>query len=694
MLDKLLALLSKKSDDGSFAERDSQPATLDRFNRILRGARGYGFLDWDIDAGVASWGGDFWFHLGYSAEDIAHVERVENFIKYLHPQEVDQFRADIAHLLKHEEAKILTIRVKAKNNSYVWVEARLDAVADQKGRTRYISGVVCDVTELKETEQALRLSEARHARIIQASNDGIWEWSAEDGGIPMKKTGKDGRWEWTPDASGFTFNSRCWELVGYSQDDPIIQGGLMSWLKLMHPEDGKRFDKMITDHITMGSAFDIEYRVRGKAGDWRWIRGRGHMAYDDKGRPTRMSGTNMDITELKRAEERVVKAKIQAEKANQAKSEFLSSMSHELRTPLNAILGFAQLFESDTNLTSEQKQNIQEIKVAGKHLLELVGDVLDLAKIEAGHMNLNMEDVLPSRLINECATLLKSQVEKRDLNLDIEFHGLEAYIIKADSVRLKQVLLNLIGNAVKYNREGGAIKIEFIASDVGKLRIAVKDTGLGIADKLQSQLFQPFNRLGAETSGIEGSGVGLVITKQLVEQMGGAIGFASEEKVGSEFWIDFTIASIGQAELQPASTDVAVPVEGDAEIPELLVKHPRKILYVEDHPSNQNLMKQFLSRYPVLDLTVVGLAVQGLFLARSTQPDLIILDVNLPGVSGNEIVSVLKQDVETQSIPVIALSANVLAHDVQKGLDAGFDRYLTKPLNFAQLIQTCNELLE
>ncbi|VUD66454.1 Sensory/regulatory protein RpfC [Thalassocella blandensis] len=691
MLDKLI---SKKKHTSLINDETSHQATIDRFNRILRGAQGYGFLDWDINAGVASWGGDFWFHLGYTEDDIAHVEQVDNFREYVHPDDRSQFSADIAHLVKHEEAKVLTIRVLAKNNTYVWVEARLDAVTDKKGRTRYISGVVCDVTELKETEQALRLSEARHARIIQASNDGIWEWSAEDGGIPMKKTGKEGRWEWTPDASGFTFNSRCWELAGYSQDDPILQGGLLSWRKLMHTEDGKRFDKMLTDHITKGSAFDIEYRVRGKSGDWRWIRGRGHMAYDEKGRPTRMSGTNMDITELKRAEERVVKAKIQAEKANQAKSEFLSSMSHELRTPLNAILGFAQLFDLDTNLTNEQRENIQEIKVAGKHLLELVGDVLDLAKIEAGHMKFNMEGVLPSRVINECGTLLKAQIEKRNLLLNINFHGFDSHVISADAVRLKQVLLNLLGNAIKYNRVGGAINIELALSDVGKLRILVKDNGLGIAEQMQNQLFQPFNRLGAETSGIEGSGVGLVITKQLVEQMGGAIGFSSEEKVGSEFWIEFPIVSIEKSELSSVAQALDTSIDDETEIPELLVRSPKKILYVEDNPSNQKLMKQVLSRYPILELTVVGLAVQGLFVARSSKPDLIILDVNLPGVSGNEMVSVLKQDAETQSIPVIALSANVLAHDVQKGLDAGFDRYLTKPLNLAQLIATCNEILE
>lgn len=688
MLDKIL---TRKRIDGG-GENESLQSVIDRYHRIFRGARGYGFLDWDIESGMASWGGDFWFHLGYSEEDIEHVRHAENFLEYVYVEDRERFSDDIEQLVKYEQARMFTIRVRAKQGAYVWVEARLDAVKDKKGKTRYVSGVVCDVTELKETEQALRSSEARHARIIQASNDGIWEWSAEDGGIPMRRTGKDGRWEWTPDASGFTFNSRCWELVGYCNDDPIIKGGLLSWRKLMHPDDGKRFDKMLTDHITKGSAFDIEYRVRGKDGDWCWIRGRGHMAYDDKGRPTRMSGTNMDITELKRAEERVMKAKVIAEKANQAKSEFLSSMSHELRTPLNAILGFAQLFDLDTNLTPEQKENIQEIKVAGKHLLELVGDVLDLAKIEAGHMNFNLEPLLPSRLFAECVALLKSQIEKRSLVCDLSFNGLEGYVIDADPVRLKQVMLNLLGNAVKYNRPSGSIAVEFAVNDVRKLRMSVRDSGQGIPETLQAQLFQPFNRLGAETSGIEGSGVGLVITKQLVEQMGGEIGFTSEEKVGSEFWFEFPIASVDSIE-KVQELDSVAKVQLDDEIPELEVCGTKKILYVEDNPSNQKLMKQVLARYPQLELTVVGLAVQGLFFARMHKPDLIILDVNLPGVSGNEMVAVLKQDEATQDIPVIALSANVLAHDVQKGLDAGFDHYLTKPLNLGQLIATCNEIL-
>lgn len=690
MLEKLFG--GNKKVESSDTEVDEITAALDRYDRIFRGSRGYGFLDWDLSTGRAHWHGGFWAHLGYDENEINKISKAERFIKFVHLDDRDDFSANIVKLLKKERAEDLIFRVVKNDGDYVWVELRLDAVRREDGWVSHLSGVVFDVSALKATEEALKISEARHARIIQASSDGIWEWSAQHGGKRMK-INENGEWEWSHQAGGFTFSARCWEMLGYRQDDDVVKGGLVSWRALMHEEDGKRFDKMLMDHITQKSPFDIEYRIRGKDSDWRWVRGRGQMSYDKEGKPTTLSGTNMDITQLKRAEERVMRAKEEAEKASQAKSEFLSSMSHELRTPLNAILGFAQLFELDTNLVPEQRENIREIKSAGKHLLELVGDVLDLAKIEAGHLKLSLDRVLPSRVINECAALLKSQYEKKDLTLDINFNELETQAILADNIRLKQVFLNLMGNAAKYNKNGGKVTIDCSIFSNGSMKILVEDTGLGIPQHLQGQLFQPFNRLGAERSGIEGSGVGLVITKQLVQQMGGDIGFLSEEKVGSQFWVEFPIAksdAVEEVRLDQVDTSKVII---DDDIPDLLIDETKTVLYVEDNPSNQKLMKQVLAKFPKLDLTVVGLAVQGLYVARSARPDLVILDVNLPGIDGYEIVEILKQDPNTADIPVIALSANVLAHDIRKGKEAGFDFYLTKPLNLGQLISVCNQLL-
>ncbi len=689
MLEKLFG--AQHITSSGFESSDAE-AAVDRYDRIFRGSRGYGFVDWDMNTGRVYWQGGFWTLLGYREEEITKVSRAERFLKFIHPEDRNDFYQNIVDLLKNRERKDLICRVVKSDGAYIWAEMRLDAVRNEAGWVSHLSGIAFDISKLKETEQALMVTEARHARIIEASNDGIWEWSAEHGGKRMRRSGQDG-WEWSHLEGGFTFSARCWEMLGYAEDDAVVQGGLVAWRSLMNKDDGERFDKMLIAHITRRTPFDIEYRIRGKDGDWRWIRGRGLMSYDAEGRPSMLSGTNMDITQLKQAEERVMRAKEEAEQASHAKSEFLSSMSHELRTPLNAILGFAQLFELDGSLGAEQRDNVREIKAAGKHLLELVGDVLDLAKIEAGRLKLSLERVVPSRVINECAALLKSQIERKGLSLEINFNELDSQAVLADPIRLKQVFINLIGNASKYNKKGGRVIVNCSMDNSGKMKMMVEDTGLGIPEHLQHELFQPFNRLGAERSGIEGSGVGLVITKQLVQQMGGEIGFKSEERVGSQFWVEFPIAQADVVEHVNFDQVDLSKVIIDDNIPELLVTETKSVLYVEDNPSNQKLLKQVLAKFPMLDLTVVGLAVQGLFVARSTLPDLVILDVNLPGIDGYEIVEILKQDPMTKHIPVIALSANVLSHDIEKGKKAGFDFYLTKPLNLAQLVTVCNQLL-
>ncbi|MFL0810717.1 MAG: PAS domain-containing protein [Agarilytica sp.] len=694
MLDKLFGNKSPSpvaSKPKEFEGRKELLSALNRYDRIFRGSRGYGFMDWDIETGRLHWHGGFLAYLGYDEEEALSVDNVERFNKFVHPDDVASLREQQIALLKDpDHPGVINTRALKRDGGSVDVEMRLEADRREDGWVNHLSGLVFDVSALKDTEAALLISEARLKRIIAAANDGIWEWSAELGGKRMKLT-DDGQLDWSNQEDSFTFGARCWEMIGYSEHSAEAKAGLRTWRRLMHPDDGERFDKTILAHVFKQKPLDVEYRIKAKSGEWRWLRGRGQMSYDAEGRPNILSGTNMDITELKHAEERVLRAKEEAEKASQAKSEFLSSMSHELRTPLNAILGFAQLFELDKNLSLEQRDNIQEIKSAGNHLLELVGDVLNLAKIESGHLQLNLERVICARVITECAVLLKPQYETRDLLLAVEFNGLETHSVLADPVRLKQVILNLMANAGKYNKSAGQVYIECKRVENDCIRISVKDTGLGIAPELQNQLFQPFNRLGAERSGVEGTGVGLVITKQLVEQMGGRIGFSSELGEGSEFWVEF--ASVSKAEKNEEEISYSEKIAATEEIPELALQGRKKILYVEDNVSNQKLMDRLMGRYPEIDLHMVGLGVQGLYLARSLRPDLIILDVNLPGINGFELLQILKQDTNTKDIPIIALSANVLAYDIEKGKDSGFDRYLTKPLDLAQLINVFNELM-
>lgn len=665
----LKTLISLDNDQ----ELDALRASVARHQRIFQGGHGYGYFDWDLMAKRMIWSGGYWRYLGYTDDDVEYISMPTNYYDYIHPDDVEKVRVVVNRMLKTPGPGEITYRVRRKKGGYIWTELRFDTVCDSSGWVLYISGIAFDVTKQKQTEQALLISEARHARIIQSSNDGIWEWAAEHG--------------------GFHFSNRCWEHLGYTDHDDVVNQGIdriQAWRRRMHPDDGIAFDKALAAHIRGEAPFDMEYRIRGKDEKWRWIRARGQMTFNDRGEPLRMSGTNMDITQLKLAEQRVLKAKEAAEKANRAKSEFLSSMSHELRTPLNAILGFAQLIDMDRSLSPEHKDSVSEIRKAGEHLLQLVGDVLDLAKIEAGKLTLAVENVAPVELIKECLALVKTQAEAGGVQLCLQTNDLTEHTVCVDRVRLKQVFLNIIGNAVKYNRKPGRVDISCTLSDQDYFRVTVTDTGRGIAKDRQAEVFQPFNRLGAELSNIEGSGVGLVISKQLISHMGGRIDFVSEEGQGSEFWVDL-----------PTTCTVAVPSEPDPRLQvsvnsypvTLHLAEPKNILYVEDNVSNQRLVAQLLARYPLLNLQVANDAMRGLYLARTTSPDLILMDINLPGMDGYEALEVLKNDPSTRHIPVVAVSANAMAKDIEKGQSSCFACYLTKPIDLQQLLQVLDALL-
>lgn len=669
-----MKILKSVFSQDEIAQVHEMRQALARHQRIFKGSHGYGYFDWDLLAKRLDWSGGYWRYLGYNDEDVDYISVSSNYYDYVHPDDVGKIRKVVAGMLKTPGPAEIVYRVRRKKGGYIWTEVRADSVRDPEGWVTHISGIAFDITKQKQTEQALLISEARHARIIQSSSDGIWEWSAEHG--------------------GFHFSNRCWEHLGYTEHDDVVNQGvdrIQAWRKRMHPEDGNRYDTALSSHIRGEDVFDVEYRIRGKDNKWRWIRARGQMTFNAAGEPQRMSGTNMDITLLKLAEERVIKAKESAEKANRAKSEFLSSMSHELRTPLNAILGFAQLTSMDRNLTNDQYRNLTEIRKAGEHLLQLVGDVLDLAKIESGKMTLNTESVSPVALLNETIALLKPPAEEKGVQLVLSTQGLSERTVFADRVRLKQVFLNLIGNAIKYNRDNGRVMIACELVDRLLFRISVQDTGRGIAEDRQAEVFQPFNRLGAELGNIEGSGVGLVITKQLVSHMGGRIDFTSKQGEGSNFWVDLPL----HLDMLPASGQEPLAMASAEQIEafDLSLRDSKRVLYIEDNESNQRLVARLFARYPLLKLDVTHDALRGLYLARTNKPDLILMDINLPGMDGFEALEVLKKDPCTGHIPVIALSANAMAHHLDKGQAAGFAFYLTKPINLQELLETLSNFL-
>jgi PAS domain S-box-containing protein len=396
-------------------------------------------------------------------------------------------------------------------------------------------------------------------------------------------------------------------------------------------------------------------------------------------------GTDNSVRKL--VESKLNEAMAAAEKANRAKTDFLSSMSHELRTPLNAILGFAQLMESGTPPpTPPQKRNLEQILKAGWYLLELINEVLDLALIESGKATVSYEPVSLAEVMLECRAMIEPQAHQRGIRMS--FPQFEAHrFISADRTRVKQVLINLLFNAIKYNKPGGAVAVEFAPAAPGTIRISVRDTGAGLAPEQLAQLFEPFNRLGKEAGAEEGTGIGLVVTKRLVELMGGVIGVDSEPGVGSVFWIEMRLSSAPQLHFPHAGQALA-----RSALPAGTPLHT--LLYVEDNPANLELVEQLVARRPDLRLLSAADGSLGIEFARAYQPDVILMDINLPGISGNEAMAILRADPQTAHIPVIALSANAVPHDIEKSLAAGFFSYLTKPIKVERFMDALDTALK
>ena len=484
-------------------------------------------------------------------------------------------------------------------------------------------------------------------------------------------------------------NKQMEALTGCTRDELI---GAPSKNYFTDPERAEAAIKLV---LREKKVTDYELTARARDGKKTEVSYNATTFYDRDRTLQGVLAIARDVTERKRNEQalqetntELASAKSAAEEANLAKSDFLSSMSHELRSPLNAILGFAQLMELASPLpTDSQKESIAQILQAGWHLLKLINEILDLSVIESGKVSLSTESVSLAEVMSECQAMMEPQAQQRGISVTFPRFD-NPFFVSADRTRLKQIVINLLSNAIKYNKEQGTVVVDCTTSTPGLTRISVKDTGAGLSPEKVAQLFQPFNRLGQEAGGVAGTGIGLVVTKRLAELMGGVLGVESTAGEGSVFWCE--LISCAAPELVVESGEAATvdrpPVPAGA--------RPRTLLYVEDNPANMKLVEQLIARRPDMRLLTAVNGTLGIEVARTTRPTVILMDINLPGISGVEALKVLRIDPATAHIPVVALSANAMPRDIEMGLDAGFFRYLTKPIKIKEFMDTLNTALE
>ncbi|MCR4304911.1 MAG: PAS domain S-box protein [Gallionella sp.] len=558
-----------------------------------------------------------------------------------------------------------------------------DSCAPIRDRDGQVIGAVLvfrDVTKEYAVQQALRDSTALIQTMLNTVVDGIITIHARGGIV-----------ETVNPAAEKMFGYSAAELIGQNfsllipELDRDQRNGSLEYYSASDEARAKGLGREVTGRRKDGSIFPMEMAVSEMwLGNQRYFTG--ILRDTTMRKQVEAERAQLDRT-LQDKNVELESARFVAEKANLAKSVFLSRMSHELRTPLNAILGFAQLLEGGSPApTAAQIVRLHQIIKAGWYLLELINEILDLALIESGKLSLSREPVSLIDVMRECQAMIEPQAQKHHIHISfLPFDN--TWFAHADRTRVKQVMINLLSNAIKYNREHGTVEVKCTGTPE-RIRIRISDSGMGLPPEKLLQLFQPFNRLGQESGTEEGTGIGLVVTKQLVELMGGTVGVKSTVGVGSEFWIelirDFTLLQPATGDIMPA--ELVPQAHGDA------ARHT--LLYVEDNPANLLLVEQIIQDHPHVSMLSARDGNLGVALARAHLPDVILMDINLPGISGIEAMNILRQDPATAHIPVIALSANAMLRDIEKGLEAGFFRYLTKPIKVNEFMNALDDALK
>jgi signal transduction histidine kinase/CheY-like chemotaxis protein len=634
-------------------------AELARRFELATRAAGIGYWSMEGPADRATWSEQL--RAMHGLPDDAPVPTLESWLAdHVHPEDRADVQTRFADWVRTgTETLEGDFRIVRPNGEVREVLAR--SCVERVGRRPLLFGVVLDVTDHRGAVLALRRADERAA--LAARGAGLGTWESDYG---------DGRAYW---------DEQMWHLRGLApQPEPPTLEGMLSFV---HPEDRVEARRRLDEADLQNSPWSHEFRVLLPDGRVRWLASRSVLVHDGSGKPVRRIGVNWDITDTRTADA-VRQERELALRESQAKSKFLARMSHELRTPLNAVLGFSQLMLQDDGGVHDadvRRRWLEVIESAGQHLLSLINDVLELTSVEGGEVRLDMTAVPLAPLVAETLPLLMPMAQERGVTVHQE--GMDA-AVRADPTRLRQVLLNLLSNAVKYNRPGGTVRIS-AARHAGGVDLQVADSGRGLSDEQLLHLFEPFNRLGNEGSAIEGTGIGLVIVKSLVERMGGSIGVESTLGVGSVFRLRLHEASTDPAP-SPAALRPAAPAAG--------LPAPRgSLLYIEDNPVNALIVEQLVTRRPGLRLTVAVDGRSGVEQARQLKPDLILLDMQLPDADGLEVFRQLRADPATAGIRCIAVSANVMPEDIARAREAGLDDYWTKPIDLNAFLSTIDRLL-
>ena len=598
-------------------------------------------------------------------EYLSTTDSLDALISWIHVDDSNYYLDSIERAMAARKDLKLEYRIVARDGRVRYVHEVFDPTYDNQGQLIQTSGAMQDITERKEVEEALKDAE-RIAAI--------------------------GNWRWSVDEKQHIFCSEGYSRVLGLATEDIPASITDPEFGLVPAEDRERLDQVFDEAIKKGQNYEIEYLIKRPDGEIRDILEIGEAVHDSDGRCREIKGTIQDITERKNVEREINAARDEAEQANQAKSAFLSSMSHELRTPLNAILGFSQLLEANhmEPLTAKQKISVAHIIKGGEHLLELITQVLDLARIETGQTDFFIEPIDLGEALVDCFSITQASAKSRKINIIDNVSGKGLCSIRADLTRVKQILLNLLSNGVKYNREGGSLTVNAEVTAEKMMRISITDTGFGIDEKLFQHVFEAFDRLGREALDVEGTGIGLTISKQLVELMQGSIGFISEINKGSTFWIELPIAdSNDYANIGSAKNDDGLDLD------QLISQDNReyRVLHIEDNPTNAHLMVRIFEGLPNMQLITAFDAESGLELLRTQLPDLVLMDIQLPGMDGIEALTILKQSNRTRNIPVIAISAAAMTADIDRAKDAGFYAYLIKPLDIGKTLETVRNAL-